>query len=148
MTERVFNPEAVAAAEDKKTREGEWRECLRSGCRVLMRPSTYEPFMMKKMSLEKQYRAQNPAFSGRNVGKDLPVRAQRDINLRAIAEELLIGWDRIVTPDGTAIPFSSEQAFTFLKAENLIPFRMDVMEHVNASAEVETDELEELEGNS
>ena len=139
----AFNVDAARERQEIR-HKGDWKGCRRSGCEVLMIPGTHPDFRKALRSKEKSYRHKN-GMLGRNADKPLPDDVSERHWLEAIAEELVKDWRRVEDKDGNAIAYKPSLCVDFL--ETITDFRLDIVDLLNAEAELEVETAETVEKN-
>lgn len=102
----------------KVTDEGIWKEF--DGAKFKIARAGSVEYMRAKEKLERPYR--------KKIEKGtLSVDVSRDINLKALAQTILIGWDGVNDEAGEAIPYDEELGVQALTDDpDLLEFVMDV----------------------
>lgn len=137
----MFNYENAAEKQQKRF-EGEWKNCRRSGCRVLMVPPSHPDFKKKLSAFEREYRVRN-GLTGRNIDKPIPQEEQTRMFSKAVAHALIRDWEEVSNNAG-AQSYSADLAFVFLTDALYDDFHKDIGDLITAMSENELEEKEEV----
>lgn len=136
----------IEAARERQERryKGDWKVCRRTGAELLMIPGVHPEFRKAIRAKEKSARARL-GLLGKNAEKPLPDDVSEQIWREAISEVLIRDWRKVDDPEGNARPYTSALCAKVL--EEIDDFRLDVVDLLNAEAELDSETAEAVEKN-